>query len=75
MSSMVGRTNGVAGPDARSPRADAGAELRPSKAAAARRTSSAPDATRLYLNEIGVAKLLTAAEEVKFARRIRDGDE
>ena len=33
------------------------------------------DATSLYLNEIGVSKLLTAAEEKKFARRIRKGDE
>ncbi|MCH8334946.1 MAG: RNA polymerase sigma factor RpoS [Proteobacteria bacterium] len=33
------------------------------------------DATSLYLNEIGVAKLLTAAEEKKFARRSRKGDE
>lgn len=38
---------------------------------------SAPslDVTRLYLNEIGASPLLTAAEEVSFARRIRDGDE
>ena len=34
-----------------------------------------PDATSLYLNEIGVPKLLTANEEVKYARRIREGDE
>jgi RNA polymerase nonessential primary-like sigma factor len=33
------------------------------------------DATSLYLNDIGVSKLLTAAEEKKFARRIRTGDE
>ena len=33
------------------------------------------DPTRLYLNEIGVAKLLTAAEEVKIARRVQRGDE
>ena len=33
------------------------------------------DATSLYLNEIGVSKLLTAAEEKKYARRIRKGDE
>jgi len=33
------------------------------------------DATRLYLSEIGVSKLLTAAEEVKYARRIRKGDQ
>ncbi len=33
------------------------------------------DATSLYLNEIGVANLLTAVEEKKFARRSRKGDE
>ncbi len=35
----------------------------------------APDATRLYLSEIGFRPLLTAEEEVYFARRARDGDE
>ena len=76
----MGRTDGVAGPDLRSPLADAGAQLRPGSPNESRsgtRTASASgvDVTRLYLNEIGVAKLLTAAEEVKYARRIRDGDE
>ncbi len=33
------------------------------------------DATRLYLNEIGNTPLLTAEEEIKFARRTQDGDE
>ena len=33
------------------------------------------DSTRIYLNEIGVSPLLTASEEVKFARRIQRGDE
>jgi RNA polymerase nonessential primary-like sigma factor len=37
--------------------------------------SNGHDATSLYLNDIGVSKLLTAAEEKKFARRIRKGDE
>ncbi len=37
--------------------------------------SGGHDATSLYLNEIGVSKLLTAAEEKKYARRIRKGDE
>jgi RNA polymerase nonessential primary-like sigma factor len=35
----------------------------------------APDATRLYLSEIGFSPLLTAEEEVYFARRARKGDE
>ncbi|MHB8472386.1 MAG: RNA polymerase sigma factor RpoS [Gammaproteobacteria bacterium] len=33
------------------------------------------DATRLYLSEIGFSPLLTAAEEVYFARRAQRGDE
>jgi RNA polymerase nonessential primary-like sigma factor len=36
---------------------------------------SAHDATRLYLNEIGASKLLTAEEEIAIARKIRQGDE
>ncbi len=39
------------------------------------KTSRTSDPTRLYLNEIGVSPLLTASEEVKFARRIQKGDE
>lgn len=35
----------------------------------------APDATRMYLSEIGFSPLLTAEEEVYFARRARRGDE
>ncbi len=38
-------------------------------------TRRSVDPTRLYLNEIGVSPLLTASEEVKFARRIKKGDE
>ena len=38
-------------------------------------TSRSTDPTRLYLNEIGISPLLTASEEVKFARRIQKGDE
>jgi RNA polymerase nonessential primary-like sigma factor len=37
--------------------------------------AEAPDATRLYLAEIGFSPLLTAEEEVHFARRARRGDE
>jgi RNA polymerase nonessential primary-like sigma factor len=33
------------------------------------------DATRLYLNEIGESKLLSAEEEVRFARLAQQGDE
>ena len=33
------------------------------------------DATRLYLNEIGVSKLLTAEEEVYYARKAQKGDQ
>jgi RNA polymerase nonessential primary-like sigma factor len=32
------------------------------------------DATRLYLNEIGCSKLLTAEEEIKYARRAQSGN-
>lgn len=32
------------------------------------------DATRMYLNEIGGSKLLTAEEEIFFSRRAQDGD-
>jgi RNA polymerase nonessential primary-like sigma factor len=39
------------------------------------KTGRSADPTRLYLNEIGVSPLLTACEEVKFARRIKKGDE
>jgi RNA polymerase nonessential primary-like sigma factor len=37
--------------------------------------AEAPDATRLYLAEIGFSPLLTAEEEVHFSRRARRGDE
>lgn len=42
----------------------------------ARRVGSrqSPDMTRLYLNDIGTAGLLSADEEVEFARRARAGD-
>jgi RNA polymerase nonessential primary-like sigma factor len=41
---------------------------------AAIRTHS-PDATRIYLSEIGASRLLTAGEEISCARRIQRGDE
>ena len=37
--------------------------------------TSSHDPTRLYLNEIGASPLLTAEEEVKFARLAQKGDE
>jgi len=37
--------------------------------------SASPDATRLYLSEIGFSPLLTAEEEVYFSRRALRGDE
>ena len=42
---------------------------------ASRSTSESHDPTRLYLNEIGASPLLTAEEEVKFARLAQRGDE
>ena len=38
-------------------------------------TSQSLDATRLYLNEIGISPLLTADEEKDFARKAQKGDE
>jgi RNA polymerase nonessential primary-like sigma factor len=43
--------------------------------AGSREERGPPDATRLYLAEIGFSPLLTAQEEVYFARRARRGDE
>ncbi len=39
------------------------------------KTGRSSDPISLYLNEIGVSPLLTASEEVKFARLIQKGDE
>jgi RNA polymerase nonessential primary-like sigma factor len=40
-----------------------------------RRTHGSFDPTRIYLTEIGASPLLTASEEVRIARRIKNGDE
>ncbi|RDH90584.1 MAG: RNA polymerase sigma factor RpoS [endosymbiont of Seepiophila jonesi] len=46
------------------------------RARAAREPNDAQmDATRLYLNEIGISKLLTAEEEVYFSRLAQKGDQ
>ena len=44
------------------------------KATLRRTKSSEKDATQLYLSEIGAAPLLTAEEEVYFARKAQKGD-
>ena len=40
-----------------------------------RPSAGSHDATSLYLGDIGISNLLTADEEKKYARRIRNGDE
>lgn len=40
-----------------------------------KKSKKAPDATQLYLNEIGFSPLLTAEEEVKYSRMALAGDE
>jgi len=68
-------------PDALAPDSDADADADAGLLAAAAGArprpgdGGAPDATRLYLAEIGFSPLLTAEEEVYFARRARRGDE
>ncbi len=52
-----------------------GEEDRISEVSSLARKGESMDATRLYLREIGAARLLTAEEEVELARRIREGDE
>lgn len=64
------RSNAAAGAHALDEAADAARENGGLQA-----RSGGHDATSLYLNNIGVSKLLTAAEEKKFARRVRKGDE
>lgn len=62
-------------------RSDQKAPARPTETAKSRcgrgavRQTTSNDPTRQYLNEIGVAKLLTAAEEVKYSRLAQKGDE
>lgn len=50
-------------------------ESRTARISSKPQTKSDMDATRLYLNEIGFASLLTAEEEVKYSRMARKGDE
>lgn len=38
-------------------------------------SAAGPDATRLYLTEIGYSPLLTAEEEIRYSRRVHMGDE
>ncbi len=54
-------------------RRSAGRTARPASGAPG--TGTSVDVTRLYLNEIGIARLLTADEEVDLARRLQRGDE
>jgi RNA polymerase nonessential primary-like sigma factor len=49
--------------------------LNPSKVPRARRQSNDLDATQMYLSEIGFSPLLSAEEEVYFARLARKGDD
>ena len=39
-----------------------------------RRTHEAPDATRIYLSQVGFRPLLTAAQEVEYGRLVQKGD-
>jgi RNA polymerase nonessential primary-like sigma factor len=67
----------VDGQDARGEGGDTG-EGRPEeprRIPVKRHASDSHDPTRLYLNEIGASPLLTAQEEVKFARLAQRGDE
>ena len=85
----MGRIARDAGPGDRPRAAGDGSPVRPGQTAArserkstageapkkSSKSSSSSDPTRMYLSEIGVAGLLTAAEEVKYARRVQHGDE
>lgn len=69
-----------AGPETRTPAEGSGgafdaSEYNKSKKARKPRREATLDVTRMYLNEIGNTPLLTAEEEIIFARRTQDGDE
>ncbi len=61
--------------EAEAPEEAAEAEEKPQTFAAGDIPDDQLDATRLYLSEIGFSPLLTAAEEVYYARRVRHGDD
>jgi RNA polymerase nonessential primary-like sigma factor len=63
-----------AGPEEGDPESEGAAEREPDKRLLESREDT-HDPTRLYLSEIGASPLLTAQEEVYFARRAQKGDE
>jgi RNA polymerase nonessential primary-like sigma factor len=78
----VGDANGSTDERSRHKRAGAKGSLRAinpgdsvKRCGSASRQAPGHDATSLYLNEIGVAQLLTSDEEKAIARRIQQGDE
>ena len=52
-----------------------GSSARQARSAVGKSGADFHDATRLYLNEIGISPLLTAEEEVYFSRKVQKGDE
>lgn len=60
--------------DESGPAEDVGGEAPAQQAASSEATAGELDATRLYLNEIGFSPLLSAEEEVHFARAAQRGD-
>lgn len=74
MTSASSRRKDLKSDDESSLRAKSASEKIKRCGSGSRRTNG-HDATSLYLNEIGVAKLLTPDEEKAIARRIRKGDE
>ena len=71
----MGQARPIADPQHGQNRTGRAANVCATPAASQKSPARSHDATRLYLNEIGASKLLTADEEVKYARRIRNGDE